>query len=236
MSIVAALVVLRTLAALERVEPGEGDPPALTASEATIVETHWSETGLRVRPWIPSKRVATLARGARLIVRGQVASRDNGGCHGKPWYAVYPYGYVCSEHVRRSKAAPAVGSALPLAKDRRLPYDYVLTRGDDLPMYASAADVLAGKICEASCDRFRTISIFGDTMNGNTEPLSLLGGPAQSGMLDASAMVYDPGEKTVLVADFYGQSIHVFPAAARGAGPPAANRCAEGARTRTAAR
>jgi hypothetical protein len=78
------------------------------------------------------------------------------------------------------------------------------------------ADVLAGKICEASCDRFRTISIFGDTMNGNTEPLSLLGGPAQSGMLDASAMVYDPGEKTVLVADFYGQSIHVFPAAARG--------------------
>ena len=80
----------------------------------------------------------------------------------------------------------------------------------------AGADVLAGKICEGGCDRFRTVSIFGDTMNGNTEPLSLLGGPTQSGLLDASAMVYDAGEKTVLVADFFGQKIHVFPADARG--------------------
>lgn len=78
------------------------------------------------------------------------------------------------------------------------------------------ADVLAGKYCEAGCDRFRSISIFGDAMNGNTEPLSLLGGPNNSGLLDASAMVYDPGEKTVLVADFFGQKIHVFAADARG--------------------
>lgn len=80
----------------------------------------------------------------------------------------------------------------------------------------STADVLAGKFCEPGCDRFRSVSIFGDAMNGNIEPLSLLGGPANSGLLDASAMVYDPGEKTVLVADFFGQKIHVFPADARG--------------------
>lgn len=80
----------------------------------------------------------------------------------------------------------------------------------------SQADVLAGKICEADCDLYRTVSIFGDAMNGNTEPLSLLGGPTSSGMLDASSMVYDPGEKTILVADFFGQKIHVFPANARG--------------------
>lgn len=80
----------------------------------------------------------------------------------------------------------------------------------------STADVLAGKFCEPGCDRFRSVSIFGDAMNGNTEPLSLLGGPANSGLLDASAMAYDPGEKTVLVADFFGQKIHVFPADARG--------------------
>jgi hypothetical protein len=80
----------------------------------------------------------------------------------------------------------------------------------------TTADVLAGKFCEAGCDRFRSVSIFGDTMNGDTEPLSLLGGPSNSGLLDASAMVYDPSEKTVLVADFFGQKIHVFPAEARG--------------------
>ena len=91
---------------------------------------------------------------------------------------------------------------------------FVLTTA--LVAAAANADVLAGKYCEAGCDRFRSVSIFGDTMNGNTEPLSLLGGPNNSGLLDASALVYDPGEKTVLVADFFGQKIHVFPADARG--------------------
>lgn len=79
----------------------------------------------------------------------------------------------------------------------------------------ASADVFAGKMCESGCDRFRSISIFGDTMNGNTEPLSLLGGPVNSGMLDATALSYDASEKTVLVSDFYGQKIHVFPADAR---------------------
>lgn len=79
----------------------------------------------------------------------------------------------------------------------------------------AGADVLAGKYCEPGCDLYRTVSIFGDTMSGNTEPLSLLGGPIHSGVLDASSMVYDAHEKTVLVADFFGQKIHVFPADAR---------------------
>ena len=144
MSLPATLIVLRTLAGLDRVEPTDGETPPLTASEVTAVETHWPETGIRARPWAPSKRVATLARGARLLVRGEVASRDNNGCHGKPWYAVYPFGFVCSEHVRRSKSPPATGKALPLPGNRRLPYDYVITRDENAPLYASAEDVAAG--------------------------------------------------------------------------------------------
>lgn len=146
MSLTVTLFAIRTLAALERVEPTDGDRIELAATEVTVVETHWSETGLRARPWTPSKRVGTLGRGTRLQVRGTVESRDSAGCHGKPWYAVYPFGFVCSEHVRRSKQAPAVGKALPLGRDRRLPYDYVLTRGEAAPMYASVADISAGKV------------------------------------------------------------------------------------------
>ena len=145
MSLTATILALRTVAGLSRVEPGEGEV-ALSATELTTVETHWSETGIRVRPWVPSKRVATLARGARLLVRGEVASRDNNGCHGKPWYAVFPFGFVCSEHVKRSKAAPATGKALPLTRDRRLPYDYVITRDEGLAMYASVEDIGLGKV------------------------------------------------------------------------------------------
>ena len=79
----------------------------------------------------------------------------------------------------------------------------------------ASADILAGKICETGCDRYRAISIFGDTMDGNTEPLSLLGGPNQSGMLDASDLTYDPVERTIIVSDFYGQQVHVFARDAR---------------------
>ena len=146
MSLTATLFAIRTLAALGRIEPTDGDAVELGATEITVIETHWSETGVRARPWTPSKRVGTLARGARLQVRGTVESRDNNGCHGKPWYAVYPFGFVCSEHVRRSKQAAAIGKALPLTRDRRLPYDYVLTRGESAPMYASVADIGAGKV------------------------------------------------------------------------------------------
>mgnify|MGYP000641483385 CR=1 FL=1 len=133
----AALLALRTIAAVTRVEPGEGDEPVLTAVDLTTVETHWSETGLRVRPWVPSKRVATLGKGTRLVVRGSVASRDKSGCHGQPWYAVWPYGYVCSEHVRKAKQPPATGKALPLTAGRRLPHDYVIVRSDSANVYSN---------------------------------------------------------------------------------------------------
>lgn len=80
----------------------------------------------------------------------------------------------------------------------------------------ASADILAGKPCETACDLFRTISIFGDAMNGNTEPLSLLGGPVNSGMQEAGDLTYDPGERTLIVSDFQGQEIHVFARDARG--------------------
>jgi len=142
-SLIASLLALRTVAALTRVEPADGEEPALTATDVTTVETHWSETGLRARPWVPSKRVATMGRGTRLLVRGSVASRDKSGCHGQPWYAVWPYGYVCSEHVRRSKQPPPVGAALPLTAGRRLPHDYVIVRSEAANVYSNAELVMS---------------------------------------------------------------------------------------------
>lgn len=143
MSTLAVLLALRTVAAIERVEPTDGDAIALTPVDSSIVETHWSETGIRVRPWVPSKRVATLAKGTRLVVRGSVASRDKSGCHGQPWYAVWPFGYVCSEHVRRAKQPPPPGPALPLAAGRRLPHDYVIVRTEGANMFSNVDLVMS---------------------------------------------------------------------------------------------
>ncbi len=202
MSLTATMLALRTVVGLSRVEPGEGEV-AFTATELTTVETHWPETGIRVRPWAPSKRVATLARGTRLIVRGEVASRDNTGCHGKPWYAVFPFGFVCSEHVKRSKVAPATGKALPLTRDRRLPYDYVITRDESMAMYASVADIHAGIVARtlASGSNLavaRTIDVAGtpyiETVDGMLVRKPGLGWLGQGSDWSGVALTPTPGE------------------------------------------
>ena len=141
MQLLVALTALRTFAALGRVEPVDEarEGIVIDAAPVAVVEAHWSETGIRARPWTPSKRIATLAAGTRLQVRGEIASRDKGGCKGKPWYAVYPFGYVCSQHVRPARGVPATGHALAerLRGDRRLPYDYTRVREDGALMYRS---------------------------------------------------------------------------------------------------
>lgn len=150
MQLVVVMTVLRTLAALERIEHADEAREGIEVAAATarVVETHWLETGLRARPWTPSKRIATLGKGTRLVVRGQVKSRDSGGCKGKPWYAVYPFGYICSDHVKTTKHQPSAGVALAdrLTAGRRLPYDYTKVREDGAAMYRSADDVVAGNI------------------------------------------------------------------------------------------
>jgi len=147
--LLVAWTALRTFAALGRLEPVDEAREGIEvdAAPAAIVETHWPETGVRARPWSPSKRIGTLSKGTRLIVRGQIASRDNNGCKGKPWYAIYPFGYVCSEHVKPARQPPAVGHALSerLRGDRRLPYDYAKVREDGVHMYRSVDAVRAGE-------------------------------------------------------------------------------------------
>ncbi len=154
------------LAGLARIEPTDPEVLELEASDVEYVETHWVETGLRVLPWQASKRVATLARGTRLQVRGVIDSRDKAGCHGKPWYAVYPFGFVCSEHVKASKHAPEVGPAVPVTGDRRLPYDYVITRNASTPAYANHDNIAAGIVARTFSSGFNLAVARSTTVDG----------------------------------------------------------------------
>lgn len=141
----SALLLAHTLRALTGLEPGpvEGEVE-MKLTDVAYVEATWGETVIRGRPWVPHKRVATVSDGTRLVVRGVVDSRDNSGCHGKTWYAVYPFGYVCSEHVKPSERPPESGVALPLDEGRRVPHSYAYVRTDGVPMYNGYADVDAG--------------------------------------------------------------------------------------------
>lgn len=145
MSLVTTLSLMSTLSTLAAVEErGDGTDVTIAESDVQYVEARYGETVVRGRPWVPHKRVATISKGTRLVVRGEVESRDNAGCRGKTWYAVMPFGYVCSEHVRESKKPPEEGLALPLKPGRRLPHAYALVRSGGTPLYASAEDVELG--------------------------------------------------------------------------------------------
>lgn len=146
MSLAAALALISTISSLGQLEPIGEDAATITIepTEIRYIETRWSETVIRSRPWVPRGRLATLGRGTRLVVRGTVKSRDKAGCEGKNWYAVQPYGFICSRHVKPSQKPPATGRALDLRGDRTLPYDYLVVRNDDVPMYGNEDEILNG--------------------------------------------------------------------------------------------
>ena len=142
---ISVLLLAHTLRVLTGLEPGPSAEEAeIRPTEVAYLEATWGETVIRGRPWVPHRRVATVSDGTRLVVRGVVDSRDDKGCRGEPWYAVYPFGFVCSKHVRATDRPPEPGTALPLEPGRRLPHTYVYVRSDGVPLYAGYADVDAG--------------------------------------------------------------------------------------------
>ncbi|MBX7084187.1 MAG: L,D-transpeptidase [Nannocystaceae bacterium] len=147
--IVGALGLTRLLTALTGLEPTalarEGEV-TVAPTEVRFIEARHAETVVRGRPWVPHKRIATVAGGTRFAVRGVVESRDDNGCHGKPWYAIHPFGFVCSEHAKLADAPPEAGVALPALPGRRLPHSYALVRHDGVPEYGSMADARAGLV------------------------------------------------------------------------------------------
>jgi hypothetical protein len=136
--------LLKTLMALEGLEPtalDPGDEIALESTSVRYIEARLPETVIRGRPWVPHRRLATITQGTRLAVRGVVQSRDTEGCSGKPWYAVHPFGFVCSTHASATEEPPAWGPTLTVDEGRRLPFSYAIVRQDDLSAYTSVESI-----------------------------------------------------------------------------------------------
>lgn len=139
------MLLLSSLSGLNGLTPdAKGVEIDLLPSDAQYVAAAWSETFIRKRPWMPSGHIATVANGTSLVVLGEVESRDKTGCKGKNWYAIHPFGFVCSTHVKTTKKAPERGAALPVGKGKRLPFAYAFVRTEGASMYASSDDVSAG--------------------------------------------------------------------------------------------
>jgi len=144
MSLVAHMLLVTTLEGSRALAPA-GSDIEIAPTETKYIEAKWGETIIRGAPWVPHRRIATISGGTRLKVRGLVKSRDDEGCHGKDWYAVLPYGFVCSEHAAPTKQAPTLAAALPLDEGRRVPFNYAWVKENGAPMYASVDDIKAFK-------------------------------------------------------------------------------------------
>ncbi|MCA9651627.1 MAG: L,D-transpeptidase [Myxococcales bacterium] len=145
MSVLGPMLLAQTVSAFAGTEPPpDASEVALRPSELQYVEARWMETVIRGRPWVPHKRVATVSKGTRLVVRGEVDSRDDNGCHGKTWYAVWPFGFVCSEQVRKTEVPPETTKALPVPEGKRLPHAYAMVRTEGAPSYANAENAELG--------------------------------------------------------------------------------------------
>jgi lipoprotein-anchoring transpeptidase ErfK/SrfK len=145
MTTTSALLLAHTLRALTGLEPGPAPGEVeIEPTDFRYIEATWPETSIRARPWVPHSRIATVDDGTRFVVRGVVRSRDDKGCEGKPWYAIYPFGFICSEHARPSKRGPQPGAALQLPEGERVPFTYAYVEGDGVPMYGTREDIDAG--------------------------------------------------------------------------------------------
>ena len=111
----AQLELVKTLMGFAALEPLDlaAESIVIDATDVRYIEAKRGETVIYGRPWTPYPRIATLSRGTRLVVRGRVESRDKNGCQGQPWYAVVPFGFVCSRRRRISFAAHITTSIMP---------------------------------------------------------------------------------------------------------------------------
>jgi hypothetical protein len=153
-------VVLRPYAP-PKLEP---EPPLEPPSTKVIEVTPQGDdpdTLVLARPW-SSPMVGAAVRGARLPVRGELHARGARGCPTRLWYALEPFGYLCSKFVRPTAKPPTAESVLRVADGDVVPFRYVMVGVKDgtfLPMWATLADLQSGAEPERQLKKGDTIAV-----------------------------------------------------------------------------
>ncbi len=140
--------------------PPKLDPePPLEPTEVKTVEVTSAEAVIEMRPW-PSPMVGNAIGGARLPVRGVVKATR--GCSGKVWYAVEPFGYLCSREAKPTTEAPTTTPVIEALPHSRLPFRYVMVFVKDeekLPMWTTVAALGNGDEPERQLKKGDTVAI-----------------------------------------------------------------------------
>ncbi len=148
------------------VPPALAPEPELTPAPVQVVEVQpangdW-DTNVYARPIYTAPLVGNVARGARARVRGQVSLAYAPYCASGTYYALEPFGYLCSSDAQPTQQPATREPVISQRADAPVPYRYVMVvveEGSFSPMWASEAALRAGEDPERQLGRGDTVAL-----------------------------------------------------------------------------
>lgn len=141
------------------------DPP-FEPSNSQVVEVSPQHDGwdanVFVRPHHTAPLAGQVARGARVRVRGELRLASAPYCPSRTYYAIEPFGWLCSSDTRATVSSPSTEPVLSLVPGSLLPYRYamvVVPEESYLPMWRSLSDLSSGGEPERMLARGDTIAL-----------------------------------------------------------------------------
>lgn len=146
--------------------------PAFLPSTARVVEIlpengAW-DANVFARPVYTAPLVGNVARGARIRVRGELKPKDGAYCSTGIYYAIEPFGWLCSGDAKPTTLAATTESMAAPLPDSPLPYRYamiVVPEGEFLPMWGSIEQLWAYADPERQLGRGDSVAL---TQSGST--------------------------------------------------------------------
>ena len=129
-------------------------------SDIKVVEVTAPEAMILMRAG-GAPMVGNAIQGARLPVRGIVKGSPR-GCSSKTWYALEPFGYLCSHEAKRTDEAPTTDQVLKVAPGERLPFHYVIVmvpEGEKIPLWPTFEALKNGEAADKQLEHGDTIAI-----------------------------------------------------------------------------
>ena len=137
-------------------------PPKLEPEPAP--EPHDWDSNILARPWYGAPMVGQILRGARVPVKGQLQVKNGRGCPTRIYYALEPFGWICSKETKKTDKPATNEQVLQLVEGTPVPYRYVMVgvaTGTFLPMWADLAALKSHAEPERQLKKGDTIAIHG---------------------------------------------------------------------------
>ncbi len=136
-------------------------PPQARTVEVTPANGAW-DANVFARPSYTAPLVGHVARGTRVNVRGELAPPDRAYCATGVYYAIEPFGWICSADAQPTSLPPTTDSVLQVVEGAPVPYRYamvVVEEGTTLPMWSSPISLFDHESAERELGRGDTIAL-----------------------------------------------------------------------------